>query len=250
MDKYAIFGPFDLQEARALSTSDPMECTPFAWNDKTHLESVGQSCLNYGGMKYQKGHSRHSSHHFGGKFSTIIYNDVRMVLCQLDDTSGIYACEVPIDSIFLRGFDELLAQKKNPESGLNNALDKRRLELRKRVEAEPNKSHPWILKIKESGVMERSNQKLLDAVKAKREPEYFTESELKSLIEKFYDVGIFGRYTHMGMALRHLGISTAHLVKDAKEEQLFGAKQMSDTYYQFCAKYLEENTEEKLFEEI
>jgi len=217
---FAIY-EFDLKESVALSTSDPMECTPWAWKNRTHLESVGASCISFGSNRhFGNRHFGHTSSHGGGKLSTVIYKKRPIVMCQIDDFKGIFICyktEVPN---FSKGLNKLIEEKMDPESRLNKELNGLRLELRKEVDKYPNQDSLEIKWIKKSGILEDIDAETLEKIKGKENPSvWLSNKNLENFIKLFYD-GYLGKITHTGIALYHLKLPTDHLVKESQQEHL------------------------------
>lgn len=217
-----VIGPFDLEESIALSTSNPHECVPWEWGNRTHLESVGSSCLSYEERKYYGCRSSHAN-----RLSTVIYRQTKTVLCQIDNLKGMFVFDRSEAKRFISGFDHLLEDKIDPKSALSQELAKLRLELETEIKIEIEKNPlipPKILSeintIHESGILRPPNLEILERIKKQKYPSYWISKEdLQRFIKIFYG-GRLGGVIHTGIALYHLGLPTDHLVKNAQNEQL------------------------------
>ncbi|MFZ2970604.1 MAG: hypothetical protein WA063_05640 [Minisyncoccia bacterium] len=219
---FGMIGPFNLEESIALSTSDPHECVPWEWGNRTHLESAGSTCLSHGKRKYYGCRSSHPN-----RLSTVIYYKIKTVLCQIDDSKGMFVFDRSEAERFISGFNHLLEDKIDPKSALSKELEKLRIELRTEIRAEIGKN-PFIPKsilskiktIYESGILEPPNLKILERIKKQKYPTcWISKEDLERFIKLFYG-GRLGGVIHTGMALYHLRLPTDHLVKSAQNEQL------------------------------
>ena len=212
---FAVY-EFNLRESVALSTSDPRECIPLEWKNRTHLESAGASCISFGGNR----HFGHRSSHGGGKLSTVVYKKRPIVMCQIDDLEGIFICYKSEVVNFSKGLNKLIEEKINSESQLNKELNGLRLELRKAVDEALNQDSFEIRWIKKSGILEDIDTETLGKIKNKENPSvWLSNKNLENFIKLFYD-GYPGKITHTGTALYHLKMPTDHLIEKAQREHL------------------------------
>ncbi len=212
---FAVY-EFSLKESVALSASDPRECIPWAWKNRTHLESAGAYCISFGGNR----HFGHTSSHGGGKLSTVIYKKRPIIMCQIDDLKGILICHKSEAINFSKGLNKLIEEKMNPESQLNKELHELRLELRKAVDEYSDQDSSKIRWIKKSGILEDIDTETLEKIRNKKNPSAWLSSKnLENFIKLFY-IGNLGKITHTGRALYHLKLPTDHLVKESQQEQL------------------------------
>ncbi|VVB60197.1 Uncharacterised protein [uncultured archaeon] len=208
-----LFGPYNLNEARAISISDPVDCT--YWKSRTHLEDAGVGALHLAGIK--KAGCR--SHHFGGEISTITYRGAKIVQCNIDNAEGAYICSDKLAPVFSKGLDLLIEEKLNPESEINKRLS----EGRKMVE-EGLKSAIMdadeLSKIKQSAIFELIDEPALRGMKKKCIPKYVSETELIDFIEGFYHPNLAGRNVNIGMVLYYFSLPVGHLIEPAIKEQI------------------------------
>ena len=232
---YATLGPFNLEEGRALSAADPMECTEFEWGHMTYLEAAGSAALRLGGFERRNGCS---SHHAGRALSTITYHDVPMVLCQIDYRqksnflNGVYICSEEIVTGFLRGMNTLIDEKMNPESDLNKVLNERRGELKKRIDSLPDFNPSVKERIVNSGILNPSNmyRDTLISLRERLIPNRMEEEEMIQSVQDFYYEGLPERNIHIGRALKRFDISIASLVEAAVKEDLELMKDFFSVY--------------------
>jgi len=247
--KYSVFGPFNLYDARAISVSDPMECVPFEWGDRVHLEDVGTRCLFLGGDEKNGA----ESYHFGSELTTIKYKNGDTILCQINNPlSGVYVCSEEKTPIFSRGFEKLLEEKSNPESEINKALNERKMELRRRMDLRRKigpliKDKSYSQQIEQSGIFDIVDANIFLSLRSRTNPNYLSEVELIKYLEDFYTPHLFGRITHIGMALYYFHLPIEHLVKSAKEELFEAYRKHFPEDCSWLEEYLEDDIERRLF---
>lgn len=219
---FGIIGPFNLEESIALSTSNPHECVPWEWGNKTHLESAGSTCLSLGrNGKYYGCHSQHANN-----LSTVVYKKIPVVLCQVDNAKGMFIFSRNKAKNFVKGFENLVNNKIDPESTLNKEHNKLKNELLLELNTEitnplaPKKILAEIETIRHSGILKPSNPEILSRIKAQKYPTlWISKDDLEQFIKMFYGDHL-GGIIHTGIALYHLNLPTDHLIKSALDEQI------------------------------
>lgn len=236
---YAIFGPFNFEEAVAITTCDPLE-VPF-WKTKTYLEDAGSSALNFGGVK-----ARCRSDHFADN-STVKYRPVKMILGQIDEPlKGFYVCSEKAATIFSKGFNKLIDEKLNPKSKLNEGLNKRRQVLEEEIKKSSDTE--IINKIKLSEILDTVDRNILHNLRKKSNPSYKSEAELIKFIEDFYPKNLLGRYTYIGQILFYFNLPVNYLIKPAIKEHIEFAKKIGrHKNIEFLEEYFKKDSEKRLF---
>lgn len=229
---FGVIGPLGLEESIALSTSNPRECVPWEWGNLTHLESAGSTCISLAkNNEYYGCKSKHGNH-----LSTIIYNKRRIVLCQIDNSKGMFVFSRNEANNFVKGFKNLIDEKIDLESALNNELNRIKLELQSEMKMEIEKN-PLIPEnilseikiIHESGILKPPNLAILSKIKKQEYPTYWISKEyLEQFIKSFYEKRL-GGIIHTGITLYHLGLPTDHLIKKALDEQIEISKKFGNS---------------------
>lgn len=228
---YTIFGPFNLDEARALSTSYPWECLPWAWGDRTHLESAGRTAITNAGIVSNTQRSLH-----GRNESTILYKDINLILCQIekapkpyrimDYLEGYYIIDSKITESFLNGFKILIKNKKEANSELNKFLRKSKTQIKQKIKEEKNiteKNYLLLQKINESKILEEPDYEILENLSSKILSEKKRTLDENMLIR--FLKGIYIRNTDMpnnrlGSILYHLGHPVNDYITKAIDESI------------------------------
>lgn len=221
-EDFGVIGPFSLEESIALSTSVPCECVPWEWGNKTHLEGAGSTCLSLGkNGKYYGCHSQHANN-----LSTVIYKKIPVILCQVDNVKGMFIFSRNEAKSFVKGFENLVNNKIDPESALNKEHNKLKNELLLELNTEitnplaPKKILSEIEYIHHSGILKPSNPEVLSRIKKQKYPTcWVLKNDLEQFIKMFYN-GHLGGIIHTGIALYHLKLPTDHLIKSALDEQI------------------------------
>ncbi|MCK4968374.1 MAG: hypothetical protein KAS12_04930 [Candidatus Aenigmarchaeota archaeon] len=178
---YALIGPFNLDEARAMSTSYVWECLPCGRGDTTHLESAGRTAITNANILSTNQSSSHGNYE-----STVRYCGTKIVLCQIEKPSvdipslernfeslkGYYLVESTIVKSFQGGLLKLLDDKCDFESELNRQFRKTRAYVKKKID-ELNKLEEnitdemklYLNLIDDSNIFEEPNMVVLENLK-------------------------------------------------------------------------------------